>query len=49
MKKVKNKLRVLHYPQIPCKPFSVDAKDEEDTIEIPEWCPFKTNQHQPLP
>lgn len=34
MKKVKNKLRVLHYPQIPCKPFSVDAKDEEDAKRI---------------
>jgi hypothetical protein len=29
MKKVKNKLRVNHYAQIPCEPFSVDVKDEE--------------------
>lgn len=24
-----NKLRVCHYPQIPCKPFIVEVKDEE--------------------
>jgi len=28
MKNVSNKLRVLHYPQIPCKPFIVEVIDE---------------------
>jgi hypothetical protein len=36
MKKVKNKLRVLHFPQIPCEPFSVDVKDEEQAYLIRE-------------
>ena len=34
MKKVTNKLRVLHYPQIPCQPFFVDVKDEEEAYLI---------------
>jgi len=34
MKKVKNKLQVLHYPQIPCKPFRVDVKDEYEAGRI---------------
>lgn len=34
MKKVKNKLRVCHYPQIPCKPFTVEVKDEEEAYLI---------------
>lgn len=42
MKKVQNKLRVLHYPQIPCKPFFVDVKDEEQALLIREAL---TNQH----
>ena len=29
LKKVPNKLRVSHYPNIPCIPFSVEVKDEE--------------------
>ena len=29
MQKVSNKLRVSHFPQIPCKPFIVEVKDEE--------------------
>lgn len=29
MKTVKNKLRVLHYPQVPCEPFFVDVEDEK--------------------
>lgn len=33
---VKNKLRVLHYPQIPCEPFIVDVKDEEQAFLIRE-------------
>lgn len=42
MKKVKNKLRVLHFPQIPCKPFSVEVKDEEQAFLIQETL---ANQH----
>lgn len=36
MKKVNNKLRVAHYPQIPCKPFIVAVKDEEQAYLISE-------------
>lgn len=36
MKKVTNKLRVLHYPQVPCTPFFVDVKDEEQALFIRE-------------
>lgn len=36
MKNVKNKLRVLHYPQIPCEPFFVDVKDEEQALLVRE-------------
>ena len=42
MKKVTNKLRVLHYPQIPCKPFIVEVKDEEQAFLISETL---ANQH----
>jgi hypothetical protein len=42
MKKVKNILRVLHYPQIPCEPFFVDVKDEEQALLIKETL---ANQH----
>jgi len=34
MKNVTNKLRVLHYPQIPCEPFIVDVKNEEEAFLI---------------
>lgn len=34
MKPVTNKLRVLHYPQIPCEHFFVDVKDEEQAYLI---------------
>jgi len=34
MQKIKKKLRVLHYPQVPCKPFFVDVKDEEQALLI---------------
>lgn len=34
MNKVTNKLRVLHYPQVPCIPFIVDVKDEEQAYLI---------------
>lgn len=36
MKKVSNKLRVSHFPQIPCKPFIVEVKDEEQALFIRE-------------
>jgi hypothetical protein len=42
MKTVKNKLRVSHYPQIPCKPFIVEVKDEEQAYLISEAL---ANQH----
>jgi hypothetical protein len=34
MKKVKNKLRVSHYPQIPCKPFTVEVADEIEASRV---------------
>lgn len=42
MKKVKNKLRVLHFPQIPCEPFFVNVKDEEQALLISDTL---ANQH----
>jgi len=30
------KLRVAHYPQIPCKPFIVEVKDEEQAYLVSE-------------
>ena len=36
MKLVNKKLRVLHFPQIPCKPFQVEVKDEEQAHLIVE-------------
>ncbi len=36
MKNVTNKLRVMHYPQIPCTPFFVDVKNEEQALLIRE-------------
>lgn len=42
MKKVPNKLRVLHFPQIPCKPFVVEVKDEEQAHLVSEAL---ANQH----
>jgi hypothetical protein len=42
MKQVNNKLRVLHYPQIPCEPFFVDVKNEEEAFLISETL---ANQH----
>jgi uncharacterized protein YdhG (YjbR/CyaY superfamily) len=42
MKTVTNKLRVLHYPQVPCKPFIIDVKDEEQAFLISETL---ANQH----
>lgn len=34
MKKVKNKLQVRHYPQIPCEPFIVNVSDEYEAKKI---------------
>lgn len=34
MNKVKNKLRVYHYPQVPCKPFLIEVKDEEEAAKV---------------
>ena len=34
MKTVKNKLRVLHFAQVPCKPFIVNVKDEIEAKKI---------------
>jgi len=42
MKKVKNKLQVRHYAQVPCKPFCVDVKDEEEAKKIVDTL---ANQH----
>ena len=42
MQKVSNKLRVSHFPQIPCKPFIVEVKDEEQAYLIRETL---ANQH----
>lgn len=36
------KLRLLHYPQIPCKPFIVEVKDEEQAYLIEQTL---ANQH----
>lgn len=37
-----NKLRVAHYPQIPCKPFTVEVKDESEAKKIVD---VLTEQH----
>jgi hypothetical protein len=34
MKCVTNKLRVHHYPQVPCEPFFVDVEDEKQAHVI---------------
>lgn len=34
MKLVGKKLRVLHFPQVPCKPFIVEVKDEYEAKKI---------------
>ena len=36
------KLRVVHYPQVPCKPFTVEVKDENEALKI---CETLANQH----
>jgi len=42
MIKVSNKLRVKHFPNIPCKPFTVDVKDEVEAYLIENTL---ANQH----
>lgn len=42
MKTVNNKLRVCHFPQIPCEPFIVEVKDEFEANLIVETL---ANQH----
>src|ERR1035437_129206 len=42
MKKIPNKLRVVHYPQVPCEPFVVDVKDE---VEAKKIIDVLANQH----
>ncbi len=42
MKKVSNKLEVWHYPNIPCIPFRVSVKDEEEAYKIEQTL---ANQH----
>lgn len=42
MKLVKNKLRVSHFPQIPCKAFEVQVKDEHEAKKILD---VLANQH----
>ena len=34
MNNVKNKLRVMHYAQVPCKPFIVDVSNEQEAKKI---------------
>lgn len=34
MKKVKAKLQVRHYPQVPCKPFCVNVEDEVEAKKV---------------
>lgn len=34
MQLIKNKLQVRHYPQVPCRPFCVDVKDEFEAKKI---------------
>ena len=36
------KLKVVHYPQVPCKPFEVEVKDE---IEANKICDVLADQH----
>ena len=42
MNLIKNKLRVLHYPNVPCKPFEVEVKDEFEAYKI---CEVIATQH----
>lgn len=42
MNTISNKLRVSHFPNIPCKPFIVEVKNEEQALLIKETL---ANQH----
>lgn len=42
MKKVTNKLQVWHHAQVPCEPFRVDVKNEEEAKKI---CDVLADQH----
>ena len=42
MQLIKNKLQVRHYPQLPCRPFCVDVKDEFEAKKILDTL---ANQH----
>lgn len=42
MQLIKNKLQVRHYPQVPCRPFCVDVKDEFEAKKILDTL---ANQH----
>jgi Superinfection exclusion gene product 17 len=39
--KVENKLRVLHFAQVPCKPFIVEVKDEVEAKKIIDTLAFQ--------
>lgn len=41
MKKVKNKLRVLHLPQIPCKAFKIEVADEIEAKRVRDILAFQ--------
>lgn len=40
-KKVPNKLRVYHYPQVPCKGFKVEVRDEIEALRIMDILAFQ--------
>lgn len=42
MKLINNKLRVSHYPQIPCKPFSAEVRNEREAYLLYQTL---ANQH----
>lgn len=42
MQLIGKKLQVRHYPQVPCKPFCIDVKDEYDAYRI---ISILANQH----
>ena len=42
MQLIKNKLQVRHYPQLPCRPFCVDVKNEFEAKKILDTL---ANQH----
>lgn len=40
-KLVPNKLKVVHYPQVPCKPYEVEVKDEYEAKKIIDILAFQ--------